>query len=226
MDILAGIERNQIDWASFEAPIHKDLCSPLSHLKSRALREGFDLGIASGFRSVDAQIAIWNAKASGQRAVLDDNSQAIALDQLDDRQKIQSIMRWSALPGTSRHHWGSEVDVYDCSALKRGELHLVPEEFLSGGPCSDFYCWLQEELNTGDAVFFWPYAKDLGGVAPEPWHLSYAPLSCVLEQQLTESTLFDIVRSLDFLLKDSVLKNWEEIYMQFIEKITPYARHI
>jgi len=32
-------------------------------------------------------------------------------------EKIASILRWSALPGTSRHHWGTDLDIIDAKAL-------------------------------------------------------------------------------------------------------------
>ena len=37
------------------------------------------------------------------------------------------ILEWSALPGASRHHWGSEFDVFDLAALPEGyRVQLLP----------------------------------------------------------------------------------------------------
>ena len=37
--------------------------------------------------------------------------------------------------------------------------------------------------------FFRPYGEDRGGVAPERWHLSFAPLSHEMERALTPAML-------------------------------------
>ena len=33
---------------------------------------------------------------------------------------IETILLWSALPGGSRHHWGTDVDVFDAAAVAPG----------------------------------------------------------------------------------------------------------
>ena len=92
-----------------------------------------------------------------------------------------AILRWSALPGTSRHHWGTDFDVFDARALPAGTaLQLTPAECAPGGVMHPFHCWLDGFLARQKA-FFRPYCRDLGAVAPEPWHLSYAPVSRALE---------------------------------------------
>jgi len=51
------------------------------------------------------QAEIWNAKAAGLRPVLDANEQPIDTGTLSERELVFAILRWSALPGASRHHW-------------------------------------------------------------------------------------------------------------------------
>ena len=46
----------------------------------------------------------------------------------------RQILRWSALPGGSRHHWGTEIDIFDPDLLPQGQsLQLEPWEYESGG---------------------------------------------------------------------------------------------
>ena len=102
------------DTASFK--IHRDLVGPLAAMRQAAQKEGFDLAVASGYRSFDRQRAIWNAKANGGRPVLDKNENPLDIDALDAVDLLKAILHWSALPGGSRHHWGSDFDIYDAGA--------------------------------------------------------------------------------------------------------------
>ncbi len=88
-------------------PVHPAIVAPFEALRSDAARAGFELKIVSGFRGFDRQLAIWNAKASGRRPLLDSDGQALCFNELSCEQLLDAILRWSALPGASRHHWGS-----------------------------------------------------------------------------------------------------------------------
>lgn len=140
---------------------------------------GFELAIASAYRSCARQLAIWNAKVRGQRAVLDDAGAPVALGSLPDAGKVLAILRFSALPGTSRHHWGTDLDVFDAAAVPAGyDVQLSPAEVAPGGVFDALHNWLDERMAAGESHgFYRPYAADRGGVAPERWHLSYAPVA-------------------------------------------------
>ncbi len=36
---------------------------------------------------------------------------------LSDLEKCKAMLRWSAVPGASRHHWGTEIDIFDPDLL-------------------------------------------------------------------------------------------------------------
>ena len=99
--------------------VHQHVLRPFSLLRSAAANEGFDLRICSGFRSFQRQRLIWNEKLSGLRPIFDNEGKPVILDQLSDWQKLQAVLRWSALPGSSRHHWGTDFDVYDARTLQK-----------------------------------------------------------------------------------------------------------
>jgi len=47
---------------------------------------------------------------------------------------VRAILHWSALPGASRHHWGTEIDVIDRAALADGrKAQLIPAEYGADG---------------------------------------------------------------------------------------------
>lgn len=148
-------------------------------LQSDARRAGFELAIASSFRSFARQLSIWNAKASGSRPVHDDLGCAIPVLQLSPAERVHAILRYSALPGTSRHHWGTDLDVYDAAAVvPHYQVQLAPQEVAPGGVFDALHNWLDARMAAGESHgFYRPYNQDRGGVAPERWHISYAPLS-------------------------------------------------
>ena len=146
-------------------------------LAVRAQLAGFALAVVSGYRSYERQLAIFNAKAQGRRAVMDDHGKVLPIDVLAPAQRLHAILRFSALPGTSRHHWGTDFDIIDRAAVPPHYTpQLEPREYSGNGPFAPLASWLAERIAADDAEgFFRPYDIDCGGVAPEPWHLSYRP---------------------------------------------------
>ena len=142
----------------------------------------------STFRDFDRQLAIWNGKFCGQRPVLDKDSRPIDVAPLSAAERCEAILRWSALPGASRHHWGSDLDVYDPSLLPEGQkLQLEPWEYEEGGYFAPLNQWLTAHM--AEFGFYRPFTEDSGGVAVEPWHLSYRPLAQEAERLLTPALL-------------------------------------
>ncbi len=159
----------------------------LARLQQRAAAAGFELAVASAFRSFARQCAIWNGKASGQRPLHDDTGKMLDCADLSVEQRLHAILRFSALPGASRHHWGTDLDVYDAAAVDSSyAVQLTPEEVAPGGVFDAFHCWLDDLMLRDDAEGFQrPYNTDRGGVACERWHLSYVPLARGFEQALS-----------------------------------------
>ena len=148
-------------------------------LSKRAAKAGFDMRIASAFRSYDRQTRIINEKWLGQRVVLNDQGDRLDRSVLTDAQWLDAILRFSALPGTSRHHWGTDLDIWDAAAVDPNyTLSLTGAEYGPGGVFEEMTQWLDARIAADDAEgFFKPYDRDRGGVAPEPWHISYRPVA-------------------------------------------------
>ncbi|OAJ92920.1 peptidase M15 [Vibrio bivalvicida] len=198
--------------------VHAAVSQDLLALKQSATEAGFNFNIASGFRDFDRQTTIWNNKMAGKTDILDSDSQVINTESLSEANKVIAILRWSALPGGSRHHWGTDFDVFDRDSLPQGEaLKLEPWEYLTGHQKA-FYDWLSRNLH--DYGFFFPYAQDLGGVAVEPWHISHKDVAEQCLKQLDASTLKQQLASTSILGKKTVLEQLETIYNQFISNIS------
>lgn len=198
--------------------LHREVAAPLATLAGAAQAAGFDLAVASGFRSFSRQCAIWNGKAEGRREVLDDEGQAVDLSELDDWNKVQAILRWSALPGASRHHWGTDLDVFDRCGLSADypSPQLTAAECEPGGAFGEFHRWLDATLRDPRADFYRPYAQDHGGVACEPWHISYRPLAQCFGRALNVQLLGEVIRNSNILLGDAVLAHLDEIYDRYV----------
>ena len=199
-------------------PVHRALVAPFQALRDDAARAGFDLRIVSGFRSFDRQLAIWNAKASGQRTLLDSRGCEVAFGALDESALVDCIMRWSALPGASRHHWGSDIDIIDAAAVPDDySVQLTPAEVEEGGPFAPMHDWLDKQLGNGAGYgFFRPYNEDRGGIAPERWHLSYAPLSARCEASLSVALLREVLEGSELLLKTNVLARLGALFRRYV----------
>ena len=181
-----------------------------------AAYEGFNLQAASSWRSFERQLAIWNGKWRGERPLLDADNQPLDALQLDDMERLHAILRWSALPGTSRHHWGTDLDIYDPDCLPAGtRLALEPWEYEAGGWFADLGEWLGDHMS--DFGFFLPYAKPLDaaqGVAYEPRHISFAPESG--EQRLDPDALALCLQQADIEGKACILAHLDEILARYV----------
>lgn len=203
--------------------VHRDIVAPFDQLKTAAASEGFDVAILSGFRSFHKQLSIWNRKARGELPVLDSKAQPIDITSLTVQQLVFAILRWSALPGASRHHWGTEVDVFDAAARPAGYvIELIPKEYDGKGMFSPFSRWLDKRIANGASFgFFRPYDRDRNGVAPERWHLSYGPLAEDFAGELSVDVLRSAIEKADMMLKDVVLSHLDEIMDRFVKNTNP-----
>ncbi|MGL5334855.1 MAG: M15 family metallopeptidase [Enterovibrio sp.] len=200
-----------------EHRVHKEIKRDLQQLSDAAKLAGFDFAIASGFRDFSRQLAIWNCKFSGQRPLLDENSKPLNLENLSEKDKIFAILRWSALPGASRHHWGTDLDVYARNLLAKDQpLKLEPSIYLSGAQ-APFYKWLT--VHAPQYGFFFVYGKDQGGVAFEPWHISHYKTAAPMLQAFDLAKLRSTLDNADILGKQTLLDQLELIYQRFINNI-------
>lgn len=205
-----------------QGAMHREVLESWQRLQAAAKAEGIDLCIASGFRSYERQCAIWQAKAEGRRPLLGDDGQPLDEASLSDQQRLAAILRWSAMPGCSRHHWGTDFDVYDAAAVADGyALQLVPAEYAEGGPFHHLNGWLQSRIDAGDCYgFMRPYCEDMGGVAVEPWHISHQPVAARYQQRQTEQWLSRWLGSQSWPLASLAAEDAAGLYQRYI-KIRP-----
>ncbi len=145
-------------------------------MAASALHDGIELKIISAHRSFGRQKAIWEYKWSGRTLV---NGKNLA-NLLPIRLRILKILEYSAMPGSSRHHWGTEID-----------LNSLNNDFFTkdiGG--RKIYRWLKR--NAPKFGFCQPYdgEKKRSGYKQERWHWSYLPISGLLTRWAQESLTY------------------------------------
>ncbi len=184
-------------------------------LQKAAKKAGFEARIASGFRDFNRQMWIWNNKFNGIRPILNANSQPLDIAHLNDLEKIHAILRWSAIPGGSRHHWGSDLDIYCIKSLpKETALLLEPWEYQEGGHQYNFAQWLNQNMNQWG--FHLPFLVDNGGVGIEPWHLSHQPSATLAQKIFNYDVLQQAIEESDIAGKSVLLDNLPDIYHTYL----------
>jgi len=146
--------------------IHKEAYRAFLDMQNHALKDGINIHIASGFRSFERQLEIWNRKYK-----------QFTSQGLSSLQAVEKIIEYSTIPGTSRHHWGTDIDVIDLNA-KQPEGGLLNEKNYHGnGPFCQLKEWMAE--HSEQYGFYLTYTANhyRTGFNYEPWHYSYRPIA-------------------------------------------------
>lgn len=216
--ILTGQTDRHIHWLSDKVGIHHEMTDAYTKMVKAAKIDNIDLRIASGFRNFSRQLTIWQNKFTGNLPVKNQDNEPIEISKLNDIEKIHAIMLFSALPGASRHHWGCDIDVYAPNLLADGQtLQLEPWEYQSNGPFYPLTVWLNK--NAASFGFYFPYNKFRGGVATEPWHLSYQPLASQYQKLHSIALLARVISESDIQGKKQLLQLLPELYQRYISNV-------
>lgn len=131
-----------------------------------AAKDGIHLNIISATRSFDYQKGIWERKWTG-KTILSSGENAM-VDFENDSLRARKILEYSSMPGTSRHHWGTDFD-----------LNKLENSWFEKGEGLKLFNWLED--NAADYGFCRPYTKKgpsrPEGYNEEKWHWSYYPLA-------------------------------------------------
>lgn len=216
MDQLTGRSRDHLqDVSDPRCTLHKEAVVPFLAMRAAAAADGIDLVAFSSFRDFQRQLTIWNEKFRGLRPMQDRAGRALNAGTLSPADRVAAILWWSALPGASRHHWGTDFDVMDLATLPQGyRIQVVPAEYQAGGPFERLTSWLDRHMHAFG--FYRPYATDRGGVSPEPWHLSYAPVASRAARAFSVRGLRDVLAASDLEGKEEVLASLEENFRRYV----------
>ncbi|HNX38348.1 MAG TPA: M15 family metallopeptidase [Candidatus Cloacimonadota bacterium] len=129
---------------------------------------GVSLKLLSGTRSWEKQRSIWENELTNLKY-------SASKPKAEKIKLIKDALEYISLPGSSRHHWGTEIDIFslNVSDWNKGD----------GKKAGD---WL--EKNAAKYGFYQAYTDPTidgrKGFSYEPWHWSYKPLSQKMYQDL------------------------------------------
>ena len=108
---------------------------------------------------------------------------------LNPIENINKIIQYSTIPGTSRHHWGTEIDIIDENHNIKGDLLL--EKNYYNNSFEALRLWM--EKYSYKYGFILPYTKDKNrsGFLYEPWHYSYSKLSIPFLEEYIQLKMID-----------------------------------
>lgn len=212
---LTGRTRTHV--RQFDAPrfaATPDTAAAFLAMRDLARAHGIDLVAYSSFRDFNAQVRIWNNKFAGRQALYDLNEKPRDYNALSEVERVRAILNWSGLPGASRRHWGTDIDVIDRTAMPAGSPLLLPSEVAPGGVFAHLHRWLDEHMeNFG---FFRPYQFAAGGMYPERWHLSFAEQSMQAIMGMSHELVHDALVDSPILGKELVLAMLPDILEQHV----------
>ena len=131
-------------------------------MRADAKRQHVEMYPGSCYRTFGTQRTMWNKRFSVYHQ-----------KKFSPQQALDARMGYLAIPGTSRHHWGTDVDI--TGEIRTPEAHtLRARYFVTGGIFEDVAVWLRYNANTFG--FYRVYTEKPGrtGFRSEPWHYSFA----------------------------------------------------
>lgn len=215
LELTGRATSHVVQLEQLKCALHFETVTSFLAMRDAAAREGIELQSRSAFRDFDTQLVIWNRKWRGERTLYGRDGAVLDHAALAPAELLDAILTWSAIPGGSRHHWGSEIDLIDAAAVPPGyQVQLVSAEYVGDGVFARLSAWL--EVYASRFGFFRPYRTDRGGVSPEPWHFSYAPVSMRALESLSLAMLRRVLEQSEIEGKSQVLSRLPEIYTRFL----------
>lgn len=139
--------------------LQKEAYGSYREMQKAAKQEGIDLVIRSATRNFNYQKGIWERKWKTNAADQQNYS---------DNDNALQILKYSSMPGTSRHHWGTDID-----------LNAFENTWFESGEGLKLYNWLEQ--NAGSYGFCQVYSEKNEerphGYNEEKWHWSYLPIA-------------------------------------------------
>lgn len=163
----------------------RDAYEAFLEMHAAAAADGISLTIISAMRTFNHQKRIWENKWNGRQTL---HGNIRATDIADPVERALEILRFSAMPGTSRHHWGTDIDINNLN-----------NSYFGSGRGKREYDWLV--ANASRFGFCQPYTAHgtnrRGGYEEEKWHWSYVPVSSQYLRAYMDAISYDDIKGFD-----------------------------
>ncbi|MEE9372123.1 MAG: M15 family metallopeptidase [Saprospiraceae bacterium] len=147
-----------------------------------AKTNGINLEIKSATRNFFYQKGIWERKWKGE-TILSGGINAFEIK--NKKERALKILLYSSMPGTSRHHWGTDID-----------LNSFSNEWFEKGEGLKIYSWLIDNASVYGFCQVYTQKGDHRphGYEEEKWHWSYTPISKPLTLFAKSALKNDMIR--------------------------------
>lgn len=180
-------------------------------MQKDALKEGITIHIVSSFRNFERQHYIFKRKYNSYKK-----------KGLSETQILNKIIEYSTIPGTSRHHWGTDFDIVQKVNTMPKNL-LTENNFNNQGPFCEMKEWLDRNANRYGFYLVYTNNENRTGFKYEPWHYSYAPISKkILAQFLLENQknkIFPVIKNAGVPVNHNFYTNYIETHVKGINPI-------
>ena len=214
--VLTGRARTHVrQYAAPRFAARPEVAAAFLAMRAAAAGDGIDMLPIASWRPFEAQARNWNRKFSGQATLYDCRGQPRDHGALAPDGIVRAILDWTGLPGATRRHWGTDIDVFDRAAQPPGyRTKLLPDEAGPDGVYARLHAWL--DGNAARFGFFRPYRTYRGGMCPEPWHLSFARAAVAALAALEIDMVARAVRASDLSGRELVLDMLPEIFRDHV----------
>jgi LAS superfamily LD-carboxypeptidase LdcB len=173
------------------------------NMKKAAYKDGFDIKMISSFRDFYKQQSIWERKYI----------RYTERDDMTPLEAIEKIIEYSTIPGTSRHHWGTDIDIVDGYQKVSGDV-LDPNKFEGDGPYAPFKDWLDKNANKHGFYIVYTDNPERKGFKYEPWHYSFAPISRPMLKAYRQFNIMKLLGKEDFLGCEHFTREFVKTYIE------------
>jgi LAS superfamily LD-carboxypeptidase LdcB len=174
-------------------------------LKKKAQEDHWHLILVSGYRSFKSQRRIWN---TSDEAYLKKGA-------TDQKKRVEAVMSLASVPGLSRHHWGTDLDISEISL--RGQLVNIEED--TPEKVLKFYRWMED--NAPKFGFCKVYLGKEGLVKHEPWHWTYLPFSKTYQKGFLGIGDFKRIFDINIEDVDYLMRNFKKILNNYNRSVNP-----
>lgn len=180
----------------------KEAANAFEKMAQAAAQDSVLIQVVSSYRSFDRQLAIWNRKFTKNEIL-----------GLTPEQNIKKITQYSTIPGTSRHHWGTDIDLIAAEPKVEGDI-LLAHLFENKGPYVPLKKWMDEHANSFGFHLVYTKEDKRKGFQYEPWHYSYLPTSKKYLEWYLNLELKSILKEKDILGKEYFTDEFIQYYIE------------
>lgn len=154
----------------------QDVYTQLVNMIEAAKKDKITLKVISGIRTFNYQNEeIWKKKWKKYENIIDETERA------------KEILMQSSMPGTSRHHWGTDFD-----------FNALENSYFQKGQGKKEYEWLANNAKKYGFIQVYKYERKSGeGYTEERWHWSYMLVAEKILKQYKEKVKYSDIKGFD-----------------------------